>query len=68
MSAWEAGDEEITIEFDNRSGKYTNLPAAWSAPSQTDQPRTWTAPVSGRYHFVSGREPHLVEDCTEECA
>lgn len=35
---------------------------------ERDQPRTWTAPVSGRYHVVSGREPHLVENCTEECA
>lgn len=33
-----------------------------------DGPPTWTAPVSGRYHFVSGRELHLVENCTEECA
>lgn len=29
----------------------------------TEQPRTFTAPVAGRYHFVSGEEPHLAEDC-----
>jgi hypothetical protein len=29
--------------------------------------RTFTAPVAGRYHVVSGRDPHLESDCTEEC-
>jgi len=33
----------------------------------TEQPRTFTAPTSGRYHFVSGQEPHLAEDCAEAC-
>lgn len=33
----------------------------------TEQPRTFTAPVAGRYHFLSGQEPHLVADCTEAC-
>lgn len=31
------------------------------------EPRVFTAPVSGRYHFVSGQEPHLVQDCTDAC-
>jgi hypothetical protein len=34
----------------------------------TEQPRTFTAPVSGRYHVVSGQEPHLAQDCTETCS
>lgn len=33
----------------------------------TEQPSTFTAPATGRYHFVSGQEPHLVEGCTDEC-
>lgn len=32
-----------------------------------EQPRTFTAPESGRYHVASGREPHPVADCTDEC-
>lgn len=27
----------------------------------------WIVPVAGRYHVVSGREPHLVKDCPPEC-
>lgn len=34
----------------------------------TELPRTFTAPVSGRYHVVSGQEPHLAQDCTETCS
>jgi hypothetical protein len=34
----------------------------------TEQPRMFTAPVTGRYHFVGGQEPHLVEDCTAVCS
>lgn len=28
---------------------------------------TWTAPQSGRYHVVSGMQPHLFRDCVDEC-
>ena len=28
---------------------------------------TFTAPESGRYHAVSGQEPHLIADCGDEC-
>lgn len=27
----------------------------------------FTAPVGGRYHVVTGQEPHLVENCTDAC-
>jgi hypothetical protein len=30
-------------------------------------PKRFTAPVSGAYHFAYGREPHLQQDCTDEC-
>lgn len=33
----------------------------------TDQPRTFTAPVTGRYHFVGSRDPHLAEECDGQC-
>jgi hypothetical protein len=33
----------------------------------TEQPRTFTAPVAGTYHVLSGQEPHLAQDCTEAC-
>lgn len=33
----------------------------------SEQPGMFTAPESGRYHVVSGQEPHLARDCTGEC-
>jgi hypothetical protein len=27
----------------------------------------WTAPQTGRYHFATGQEPHLEDNCTDEC-
>lgn len=37
------------------------------AAGMTNDRRVFTAPVSGRYHVVSGQEPHLAENCTDRC-
>jgi hypothetical protein len=38
------------------------------ADGMTEQPRTFTAPVAGRYHVATGQEPHLAQECTEACS
>lgn len=62
---WPARAEAIRAASPSCQEMGERLAAAFAAMPRFNE--TWTAPESGRYHVVSGMEPHLLRDCVEEC-